>query len=567
MAEDFENTGSMNDPSFVLKRTDHDYIVGSAELDERILELCVEILKDCRISLMMAFRFLDRALWQLPFRIAYSYLALGSNGRDMFFVPSALVMRFKSSPNETIRDYLHTLLHCVFRHPLDIEHTDAYSWGLACDIVVESIAAEMCARRFPGAHDAAVQEALEYLGEHIGRITPQNLYRAFADAGSSFATAKDMGLSPLYMRHLEDIFIRDSHDYWANNAKKGEPNPDGEPDPDEEPIQNQEVKELSADTAEEGDGGSDAESDDASSNQDQQDSESSQDDDEHDEQEDADENAGELSLDDIQKALEGGLDDEEDEDDFDAEEVERQWEEIAKQLEVDLETFAHQMGDEAGTFLLNLAIANRRRVNYRDFLQRFCVLAEDIQVNHDEFDYIFYTYGLDLYGNMPLIEPLEYQECNRVREFAIAIDTSGSCSGDLVKAFVARTCEILSDANQFDHRVNIHIIQCDARVQLDTVITSLDEMSEYADNVQIRGFGGTDFRPVFEYVDKLVAKKEFINLRGLIYFTDGYGIFPEKAPDYDTAFVFLDPKVNHPRVPPWALKIILDEDDIATLKE
>ena len=565
MADETNSAYSVKDPSFVLKRTDHDYIVGSAELDERILELCVEIFKDCRISLMMAFRFLDRALWQLPFRIAYSYLALGSNGKSMFFSPAALIMRFESSPNETIRDYLHTLLHCVFRHPLDEEHTDAYSWGLACDIVVESIAVEMCARRFPGAYDAAVQEAVEYLSEHIGRITPQNLYRAFADAGGSFAMAKEMGLSPMYMRHLEEIFIRDAHDYWACNARNDNKDPNGEPDPDEDPIPPQEVKEMSADTNESRDGGDESPDDDASNNSDQNDD--SPDDSDHDEQNEQDEqDAAELSLDDVKEALEAEYDPD-DEDEPDDEEIARQWEEIARQLEVDLETFAHQMGEEAGNFLLNLAVANRRRVNYRDFLQRFCVLAEDIRVNHDEFDYIFYTYGLDLYGNMPLIEPLEYQECNRVREFAIAIDTSGSCSGDLVKAFVARTCEILSDSNQFDSRVNIHIIQCDARIQLDTVITSLEEMNEYADNVQIKGFGGTDFRPVFSYIDKLIEDREFINLRGLIYFTDGYGIFPEKAPDYDTAFVFLDPKVNHPRVPPWALKIILDEDDITTLKE
>lgn len=561
MADARNNTSHVEDTSFVLKRTDHDYIVGSAELDERILELCVEILKDCRISLMMAFRFLDRALWQLPFRITYSYLALGSNGRSMFFSPAALIMRFEGSPNETIRDYLHTLLHCVFRHPLDVEHTDTYSWGLACDIVAESIAVEMCSRRFPGANDAAVQEAIDYLGEHIGRITPQNLYRAFSDAGGSFATAKEMGLSPMYMRHLEDIFIRDAHDYWANNARNDNKDPNGEPDPDEDPIPPEEVKELSTDTTNPQDGGDESPDDDASGDDQHDETPDDSDRDEQQEQE-----AGELSLDDVKEALEADFASDED-DDRDAEEVARQWEEIARQLEVDLETFAHQMGEEAGNFLLNLSIANRRRVNYRDFLQRFCVLAEDMKVNQDEFDYIFYTYGLDLYGNMPLIEPLEYQECNRVREFAIAIDTSGSCSGDLVKAFVMRTCEILSDSNQFDSRVNIHIIQCDARVQLDTVITSLEEMNEYADNVQIKGFGGTDFRPVFAHIDKLIEDREFSNLRGLIYFTDGYGIFPEKAPDYDTAFVFLDPKVNHPRVPPWALKIILDEDDITTLKE
>ena len=34
-------------------------------------------------------------------------------------------------------------------------------------------------------------------------------------------------------------------------------------------------------------------------------------------------------------------------------------------------------------------------------------------------------------------------------------------------------------------------------------------------------------------------KKNITNLKGLIYFTDGYGDFPAKKPDYETAFVFI----------------------------
>ena len=38
---------------------------------------------------------------------------------------------------------------------------------------------------------------------------------------------------------------------------------------------------------------------------------------------------------------------------------------------------------------------------------------------------------------------------------------------------------------------------------------------------ELRGGGGTDFRPAFEYVNQLCAEKKFSNLRGLLYFTDG----------------------------------------------
>ncbi len=42
---------------------------------------------------------------------------------------------------------------------------------------------------------------------------------------------------------------------------------------------------------------------------------------------------------------------------------------------------------------------------------------------------------------------------------------------------------------------------------------------------------------------------EFSNLKGLIYFTDGYGVFPDKKPDYETAFVFVRDNYEIPEVP------------------
>ena len=75
------------------------------------------------------------------------------------------------------------------------------------------------------------------------------------------------------------------------------------------------------------------------------------------------------------------------------------------------------------------------------------------------------------------------------------------------------------------------------------------------------GDGGTDFRPAFEWVDKLLEQHEFHNLKGLIYFTDGFGIYPKKMPPYKTAFVFMQDNYRDVDVPVWAMKLILDEDD------
>ena len=44
--------------------------------------------------------------------------------------------------------------------------------------------------------------------------------------------------------------------------------------------------------------------------------------------------------------------------------------------------------------------------------------------------------------------------------------------------------------------------------------------------------------------------------------TDGFGIFPQKRPPYDVAFLFLDDNYADHMVPPWAMKLVLGTDDI-----
>ena len=205
---------------------------------------------------------------------------------------------------------------------------------------------------------------------------------------------------------------------------------------------------------------------------------------------------------------------------------------------------------------------NRETYDYSEFLRKFAALGEELKVNDDEFDYIFYTYGLNLYGNLPLIEPLEYQEVKRVREFVIIIDTSGSTSGELVQKFVQKTYNVLKQKESFSQKVNLHIIQCDEEIQEDKKISTEKELDRYLEEMEIKGQGGTDFRPAFAYVDELVKNHEFKNLKGVIYFTDGFGEFPEKKPDYETAFVYLEENYQNPEVPPWAIKLILRPEEI-----
>lgn len=238
-----------------------------------------------------------------------------------------------------------------------------------------------------------------------------------------------------------------------------------------------------------------------------------------------------------------------------------EWQKLSERIKADIKSFSKHQNKSEG-LSENLEEATREKYDYTDILSRFCVLGEDVTVNDEEFDYIYYTYGLSLYDNMPLVEPLEYKDVKKVREFAIVLDTSASCQGHIIQTFLRKTYSILKTQESFFSKVRIHIIECDNSVQEDIRITTDAEFEEFLINGKLTGFGGTDYRPAFEHVQRLIDEGEFEDLKGLIYFTDGYGIYPEKMPPYEAMFVFLDEDDRRGAMPPWAIKVVLSQEDL-----
>lgn len=195
--------------------------------------------------------------------------------------------------------------------------------------------------------------------------------------------------------------------------------------------------------------------------------------------------------------------------------------------------------------------------DYRRYLSRFTFLREEVQLDLDSFDYAYYQLGLERYGSMPLVEPLEYREVRRLEELVIAMDTSGSCSAEIVGKFLAETYKILASQENFFRKMKVYFIQCDCIVQDVTRIESREDWLDYAKKIRIQGRGGTDFTPVFDYVKTLRETRELKDLKALLYFTDGDGFYPSAPPEYETAFVLLK-DTGHPElVPKWAKTLLI----------
>lgn len=545
--------------------------------------LAERILSECRVTLMVSFRFLDRALWKLPYTsLRFTDKApnlkvsprttLATDGHALYYNAKAVIQAFRLNPDYVIRSYLHSLIHCIFRHPFRTVRVEPDLWSLACDICTEAIALEMCAGRFALEGDETTLELASRVTEGCAGLTTNKVYRMLLLGKNEQGEAALIRLHAAANAHGE-LFARDDHHLWDLVLPPKEEETPGPPAGDDDDSSQSSKPQDDSEKLDESD------EDDALGDRDQEPSldtdgnpESSDDTDDSREsgQEDRREQQPQMPQD--QPAFPQGPAESSEPQYSEGDELEplaptddtdeEDWEQIAKQVETELRTMEKEHGDNAGAFMDNLALANRSRANYEDFLRRFATRAEDAKLNDEEFDYIFYTYGLKLYENMPLVEPLEYTESDRIREFVIAIDTSGSCSRGLVQVFLTRTYEILSRGQSFDDRINVHIIQCDAEIQSEVVIHDIGELAEFEQGFEVHGYGGTDFRPVFAYVDELIVQKEFVDLRGLVYFTDGYGTFPAQAPDYDVAFVFVEEDGKDRRVPPWAMKVILDQDSI-----
>jgi len=251
-----------------------------------------------------------------------------------------------------------------------------------------------------------------------------------------------------------------------------------------------------------------------------------------------------------------------------AQQQDDQWRDRSEKTQTAMETVLAGQATGGQAILEQVQVATRDDVDYRAFLRRFAVPREVMAVDGDGFDYTYYTYGLRLYGNMPLVEHPETREEKRIEDFVIAVDTSMSTNGELVRQFLACTYAILRSTETFTRKVNIYIIQCDNQVRAETRISDLEELRRYMDSFALSGGSSTDFRPVFQRVEELRQEGAFSSLRGLIYFTDGMGIYPQKRPPYDTAFVLLEEPPLSVKMPPWAIRLALDTPALErTVKE
>jgi hypothetical protein len=199
----------------------------------------------------------------------------------------------------------------------------------------------------------------------------------------------------------------------------------------------------------------------------------------------------------------------------------------------------HQIryGDEFGTGMMNVQQAKVEGNSYQEVLREFFASREQVKEQIDSIDPMLYHYGMELYGDVPIIEPVEVSDMPSLHAIVIAVDTSGSCSGCVAERFLKETNNLLKDIRFMGGAEKLYLIQCDAVIQQEDVYegdVELEQFSDFEEKMWM-GWGGTSFIPVFKRIRELQNQGETIDC--LIYLSDGEGSFPKQPPDCPTFFV------------------------------
>ena len=552
--------------------------------------LGLRILNQAKIELSLSMRYLSRALDKLSFQMDFNTRRIGTEGEKIHFHPEFVFQLYVESPQKLYRLYMHSLLHCLFRHMFKKEDKEEELWNLATDIHVEYVLDSMDIELLSRPAYPFRENYFQKLEKEVKSLSAERIYAYLLEQNLSYEEKE----------RLESEFVKDDHSFWAKlgeeegpvdseeaedtegteeaertgdtegkrNAEAaedtGSPEAENEPNSPNKPSNpekqgNQEEKEEEKEESSPNDLTEDRNSPSQSAKDGDSQSDTVKDGEWREKEKNGTQGSGESKV--PEKKGQSNKGKKSAGEDAESREkrrkaLDKDWEDIGKRTEEEMKD--EKEGNKSEKLSWFLHLEHKCYTPFQDFLRKFSVDREELKTDPESFDYGYYYFGLSQYGNMPLIEENEYREKRKIPELVIAIDTSYSTKGEMVKRFLEEALAILADKGAFFSKCRVHIIECDDRIRKDFLIEDAEEMERYRERFEVSGGYGTDFRPVFHYIEDLQKKGELKELKALLYFTDGRGRYPKYAPSYTAAFIF--PKgedIDDENAPFWALKLYI----------
>lgn len=185
----------------------------------------------------------------------------------------------------------------------------------------------------------------------------------------------------------------------------------------------------------------------------------------------------------------------------------------AKQQSAEAMNVAKMAGDIPGNLEEIISDLIEPKKDWKELLQKF---VAEVAKND-------YNWSMPSKRYMPSGLYLPHLKSIEVGKVVFAIDTSGSVNRELLAEFAS---ELKEAASIFDFPITV--IHCDQKIQ------KVEELDEDTDLTPI-GRGGTEFQPVFDYVDENLPET-----KAIVYFTDGGTWSPPKEPECEVLWIIYE---------------------------
>ena len=163
-------------------------------------------------------------------------------------------------------------------------------------------------------------------------------------------------------------------------------------------------------------------------------------------------------------------------------------------------------------------------------IDRFFKLEYEGKIDwRDELKLALDRYFRDDYALLPPSKKLLYtgiylpSTVSQTFRLVIVVDSSGSVDEALLNVFLSEVNFLMALISNYQ----IEILVCDDKVHSHKTFYSGDTL-----DVELRGGGGTDYRPAFEYIEQ-----NFDDTKLVLYFTDLEGKYPRERPNYEVKWI------------------------------
>ena len=145
------------------------------EKAEKLNKLAKDVLILSRNTLLVNLRFLDAALSQFEF-FPIEESSLLTDGKHILYNPRHILENYRIAKEIPVRDYLHMVMHCVFRHMYMDPSLNRPYWDLACDIAVENVITELGLKITLASREGKQARYIAAIKQELKYVTAEKIY-------------------------------------------------------------------------------------------------------------------------------------------------------------------------------------------------------------------------------------------------------------------------------------------------------------------------------------------------------------------------------------------------------